>query len=416
MRARLVSVIAATALLGTIPLDADSPFTDAVGTLELSEPLDARGQLGGVTVDRLGYIYVANFRDAVWRISPEGEVTLLARSLYGSSGNAVDSRGDLFQSNFYGNTITRITRDGQVSRFADQGLQGPVGIAADEEDTLYVCNCNGNYISRVDREGRVTKLVGGDLFACPNGIVFGPDEHLYVTNFNNHDIIRVSKSGEAETFTTSPGGAGNAHITFAKGFFFVTKILSNRLVKIAADGEVFPLAGTGAPGHDDGPAPEATMAYPNGITVSPAGDVLYFNTVDGVYNGGEPSTLRIRTVELLTLTDVLDRAKNEGGMEAVEAAYREYGADPIRGRENTVGEMIAYGYRHLSGGQAGEALAIFELNAASHPEVAAAQYQLGEAYRYTGQTEAAIEQYRKVLAIDPDHQQAPGRLAQLGAE
>ena len=44
---------------------ADDRFSDRVGTLELSQELDARGRLGGMTVDALGFLYVANFRDAV---------------------------------------------------------------------------------------------------------------------------------------------------------------------------------------------------------------------------------------------------------------------------------------------------------------------------------------------------------------
>ena len=416
-RATLVAAIALTSAAGprlvAQPAGEPSEFMDSVGTLELSAELDSRGNLGGVTADRLGFIYVANFRDAVWRISPEGEVETLTRGLYGSSGNAVGPRGDLYQANFFGNTITRITREGEVSRFAAEGLQGPVGIAIDPEGTLFVCNCSGNYIARVSADGSVSRLVEGDLFACPNGIVFGPDEHLYVTNFNNQDIIRVSTDGEASKFTVVPGGAGNAHLTFAKGFFYVTKIILNQLVKVSLDGEVFPLAGTGQEGHDDGPADRASFAHPNGITASPAGDVLYLNTIDGEYNGAKPARLTVRTVELTTLTDVLEAALEEGGIEAMTAAYERYSNDPVRGRENTLGEMVTFGYRHLSGGQIAEALAIFRLNADAHPEAPAAQYQLGEALRYTGQTDAAVAQYRRTLELDPEHSLARSRLAQL---
>ncbi|MDX1642866.1 MAG: tetratricopeptide repeat protein [Thermoanaerobaculia bacterium] len=407
-------VVAATSIVAPALLAAQPELADTVGTLELSRELDARGNLGGVTIDRLGFVYVANFRDALWKISPEGDVELVTRGLYGSSGNAVGPSGELYQANFFGDTISRISRTGEVARFADEGLEGPVGIAVADDGTLYVCNCRGNFVAAVSPSGTVSRLVEGDFFACPNGIVFGPDERLYVTNFNNHDILRVSTDGEAEVFATVPGGAGNAHIAFAKDFFFVTKIIAHQLVRVSLEGEVFPLAGTGRPGHDDGPAPEATLTNPNGIAVSPRGDVLYVNTVDGTYSGNQPSKVRLRTVELLTLTDLLDAAQEEGGVEALEAAYRRYHRDPVRGREDTVAEMVAYGYRHLSGGQIPAALAIFRLNAEANPEVPAAQYNLGEAYRYTGQTEAAIVQYERTLALDPEHRLARSRLAQLG--
>ncbi len=390
-------------------------FTDQVGTLELDRELDARGNLGGMTIDRLGFLYVANFRDAVWRISPDGEVAELTRSLYGASGNAVDRRGDLYQANFFANTITRISRTGEVSLFAD-GLEGPVGLAFDAEGMLYVCNCNGNTLSRVTPAGEVGPFAESDLFACPNGIVAGADGNLYVTNFNNLDILRVSSAGEVERFVTVPGGAGNAHITSAKGFLYVTKIIANRVVKIGPEGEITPLAGTGQPGHDDGPAPEATFFRPNGIVASPQGDRLYVNTMVGEYNQPARSRLTVRTIDLVTLTGVLDEAMEAGGLDAAADAYARYRADPVRGRENTAGEMIAYGYRFLSARQVPEALRFFALNADTYPPNPAAQFHLGEAYRYIGRTDEAIAQYRKVLALDPDHANAASRLAQLEVE
>lgn len=390
-------------------------FTDRVGTLELDRELDARGNLGGMTIDRLGFLYVANFRDAVWRIGPDGEVTELTRSLYGASGNAVDRRGDLYQANFFANTITRITRAGEVSLFAD-GLEGPVGLAFDAEGALVVCNCNGNSLSRVTPDGEVEPFATSDRFACPNGIVAGADGNLYVTNFNNLDVLRVSPAGEVERFATVPGGAGNAHIASAKGFFYVTKIIANRVVKIGSGGEITPLAGTGQPGHDDGPAPGATFFRPNGIAVSPQGDRLYVNTMVGEYNQPARSRLTVRTIDLVTLTGVLDAAMGSGGLDAAAAAYARYRADPVRGRENTAGEMIAYGYRFLSARQVPEALRFFDLNAQTYPDNPAAQFHLGEAYRYIGRAAEAVAQYRKVLALDPEHANAASRLAQLEAD
>ncbi len=416
---KTVWLFAVIAWFGVNPATAEddgSAFADQVGTLELSQKLDARGNLGGVTIDQLGFLYVANFRDAVWRISPDGEVKELSRSLYGSSGNAIDSRGDLWQSNFNGHTITRITRAGDESIAVDEGLAGPVGLAFAADGSLYVCNCNSNTLSRVAQDGSVSTFAQSELFSCPNGVTFGDDGNLYVTNFNSLDLLRVTPDGEVSKFVTVPGGAGNAHIAFAKGFFYVTKIITNRVVKISADGEVVPLAGTGQPGHADGDAPQASFAHPNGIAISPQGDRLYVNTMIGDYTQPKPSQLTVRTIDLVTLTRVLDEAMADGGLEAAGNAYAEYKADPLRGKENTVGEMITYSYRYLSSMQIPEALQFFAMNADSNPESVAAQYQLGEAYRYTGQADKAVEQYRKALALDADHQLSQSRLAQLGAD
>src|SRR6266576_566846 len=89
--------------------------------------------VGGVTVDLLGNIYVADFGEFVWKITPEGKRDVFASGLYGASGNAIDSEGNLLQSNFYGNSITRIDRKGQTTPFVTSGLSGPVGIAINKQ-------------------------------------------------------------------------------------------------------------------------------------------------------------------------------------------------------------------------------------------------------------------------------------------
>src|SRR5215471_3602805 len=88
---------------------------------------------GGVTVDALGNIYVADFGEIVWKITPEGKRDVFASGLYGASGNAIDHEGNLLQSNFYGDSITKIDRKEQTAIFARTGLNRPVGIAIDQK-------------------------------------------------------------------------------------------------------------------------------------------------------------------------------------------------------------------------------------------------------------------------------------------
>ncbi len=102
---------------------------ETVASVEVTTVTDTLpAAVGGLTVDRLGHVYVADFGERVWKVSPFGEVTELATGLYGASGNAVDSHGTLFQANFFGNTISRISRDGTTETFA-AGFNGPVGIS-----------------------------------------------------------------------------------------------------------------------------------------------------------------------------------------------------------------------------------------------------------------------------------------------
>ena len=397
------------------PADEALPLHDTVTTVELSETLSAWGSLGGIAVDQLGFVYVANFADAVWRVAPDGEVKLLADSLYGSSGNAVDAQGNLLQASFIGNTVSRIYRDGRVETIVSEGLSGPVGIAVEPDGGFVVCNCSGNSLVRVAPSGAVEPLASGPLFACPNGIVRTDDGSFYVVNFNTPEIVRVGPDGEATAFATI-GTVGNAHVTLARGNLYVSKILTSEVWRVTLDGRADLIAGTGAPGHDDGPALEATLSSPNGIAASPAGDAIYVNVLHGERNSGERGSVGLRRVDLVTLADVLMPALEAGDLEAVASAYEAFKSDPMRAVENTDGEAGALAFRMLRRRTlvaATGAIELLRLNAESYPESAAAVFSLGEGYRYTGQTGLAIAAFERVLEIDPHHPNAAARIELL---
>src|ERR1043165_7162570 len=103
----------------------------AIEIRALTEVIEGH-QVGGVTADMVGDLYVADFGETVWKITMEGERRVFATGLYGASGNAIDAQGNLLQANFYGDSITRIDRKGEARQFAT-GLYGPVGIAVDRK-------------------------------------------------------------------------------------------------------------------------------------------------------------------------------------------------------------------------------------------------------------------------------------------
>lgn len=366
------------------------------------------GAVGGVAVDALGTVYVADFGETVYKIQPDGRVSVLATGLYGTSGNAVGAHGELYQANFSGNYVSRIERDGSQSVFAD-GLQGPVGVAVSPDGGLYVNNCRGNSVSRVSPDGEVSELASGDLFNCPNGIVRHPSGDLYVVNFSDGRMLRVTPQGEASEFAVIPGG-GNGHVVFLRGTFYVTAFQTHRIYQVTPAGEVTPLAGTGTPGEVDGAAAEAQFSWPNGIAAAPTGDRFYVNDF---LNRTPPTVLRrpvpissLRMVKLPSVAQLMAQALREGGIEAMEARYRAFKSNAATSGVFTELDVNALGYQLMGGGQLEAATRAFELNVESYPNSFNVYDSLAEAYMTAGDDDRAIEFYNKSLAINPGNTNA----------
>lgn len=245
----------------------------------LTGPIDGH-RVGGVALDLTGALYVADFGDIVWRISTEGERTVFASGLYGSSGNTVDGEGNLLQSSYYGNYITRIDRTGHASRLAATDLQGPVGLAVDRKSgDLYVANCNGNSISRITSDGASSIFARSDLLKCPNGIAFGRDDTLYAVNFRDNHMLKIDRAGQVLPFATV-SAKGLGHLCFKKDRFFVTAYASHELYQVMLDGAVTRLLGNGQRGMVNGKGEQARLSFPNGIACDPWTPRLYINEFD----------------------------------------------------------------------------------------------------------------------------------------
>ena len=76
-------------------------------------------------------------------------------------------------------------------------------------------------------------------------------------------------------------------------------------------------------------------------------------------------------------------------------------------------DLNTLGYRLLGAGQIGDAVKVFEANVQLYPDDANAYDSLGEGQVAAGNTKAAIENYRKSLAMDPKNENAKKVLLKL---
>jgi sugar lactone lactonase YvrE len=148
----------------------------------------------------------------------------------------------------------------------------------------------------------------------PSSLVVGEDDSLYILDQRNQVIRRVDPDGIIGTFAGTPktagfagdgGPASAAQFSFpmgtnpppggglafdADGNLYLSDTLNHRIRRIAADGTIETIAGTGEAGFsgDGGPAVDAEINFPRKLTLGPDGR-LYF---------GDQDNHRIRAIDL----------------------------------------------------------------------------------------------------------------------
>lgn len=268
-------------------------------TVATDMELMSDGAIGGMSVDAEGRFYSTNFRESVWRITPEGTVTLLNDEFTSASGNFPLENGDLLQADWTENQIYRISPDGTRTLFAEAGLNGPVGIVRRPSGDFIVANHRGEYLARVGPEGgdAETVLEHPDMTA-PNGVAIDADGNIYVSDLDTGKVIKWLPEGDVEILAELPGD-GNAHGAIAGGALYVNKIWDHVIYRVDLETGAFGIVtGNGYAGYDDGPTGVATIEEPNGIAATPARDVIYFNTHRGTMGNGFEGRVIVRRLVL----------------------------------------------------------------------------------------------------------------------
>lgn len=117
-------------------------------------------------------------------------------------------------------------------------------------------------------------------FNWPTGVAMDGKGNIYVADFSNNLIRKISGSGDVITFAGSGHGAfadgkgmmahlkGPDNIAIDKdGNIYVADADNFRIRKVAPDGVITTIAGSGIRGYKDGDGKTAMFAYPTGIAV-----------------------------------------------------------------------------------------------------------------------------------------------------
>lgn len=252
----------------------------------------------GMVLDATGNLYISQYQGTVVRrLTPDGAVSVYASDFDTPNGLAIDTTGNLYVANNSGGRISKVAPDGIVTQNFITGILNPSGLVFNTAgDTLYISHYASSEISRVALAdpSNVTTWVSGSPLDGPIGMVFDADNNLYVGNFNDGRIFKISPDGTMTELGSIQAFLG--FLTLSNGYLYATSYSTNKVYRLPLNGSSMEvIAGTGATGHDDGPATLATFDGPNGIASTASGDTLYVSE----FNSG-----RLRMLVSATPTDV----------------------------------------------------------------------------------------------------------------
>lgn len=230
--------------------------------------------------------------------------------------------GAIWFCEYTGQRIRRVAPDGTISTMAGTGAKGysgdggpalqatfnlPHEIRFDKEGNYYLTDMTNHAIRRVDaKTGIITTFAGtgkagysGDggpadkaELKQPHSLQFGADGNLYICDIGNHVIRCVDMKTKIITTFAGTGKAGptpdgapikgtplkgpRSMDVDKDGNFWLATREGNQVFKIDPKaGIIHHIAGTGKSGFTGhgGPAKEALLSGPKGISVAPDGNV-----------------------------------------------------------------------------------------------------------------------------------------------
>ncbi len=240
--------------------------------------------------------------------------------LYGPAQAIPGPGGVFFIVDQKNNRIRQITADGRITTIIGSNLHAffapnipatsspldwPSAAAYAPDGSLYFAELHSHRIARLAPTGRL-QLIAGTGFAgdapenatattsrlnAPTHLVFDPAGNLLVADQGNHKIRRITPAGIITTIagTGAAGYSGddgpasaarlnqpNAIALDPAGNLYIADMGNHRIRRVALDGTITTVAGTGQPGRgpDDVPATESALRFPNSIAIHSSGDLL----------------------------------------------------------------------------------------------------------------------------------------------
>ncbi len=291
---------------------------------------------GGLALDGAGNLYIADTGNArVRKVTAGGVITTVAGGgdavLGAPMGVAVDGPGNLYIADSGSNRIWKVAAGGGMTVAAGGGhgligwdgdggpatsavLANPSGVAVDGGGNLFIADTNHYRVRKVTAAGIITTVAGSGVEGNSGGgsaatsaqlgqvmgVAVDGAGNVYIADSESQRIWKVTTDGAITTVAGNggyggyggyggDGGRATRALLFnplgvavdAQGNVFIADADNDRIRKVNAAGIITTIAGDGdfnTYSGDGGPAVEAQLDYPRGVTVDGSGNLFLADT------------------------------------------------------------------------------------------------------------------------------------------
>ncbi len=241
-----------------------------------------------VTFDGAGNLYIADeFNNRIRKVDKSGIITTVAGNgaagFAGDGGPAInavlnrpigvnfDPAGNLYIADTVNQRIRKVDTSGTITTFAGSGALGfggdggqataasfynPVRTVADALGNVYVADQSEHRIRKINAAGIISTLAGNGVGTPATGAYSGDGGPATSASLNNPTAVAVDAAG---------------NVYFSDQF-------NHRIRKVTiSTGIITTIAGIGTAGFsgDGGPAVGASLNFPGGMVLDPAGNIYF---------------------------------------------------------------------------------------------------------------------------------------------
>ena len=248
-------------------------FAQSVSTFTNGTPDD------GIAIDSNGNIYCSNYTgDTVFKFSPSGNVTSFITGLNTPNGIAFNSNEDLFVCDGVGSTIYKYDINGnQLASYSVNGHPSGIIKSRTSESMIFTIYTSNKLMSLAPN-GTITELASGSPLSGPVGLAYDDTDVLYIGNYNDRKIHKL-ENGNLQYIAQIPASGSNPYlgfITYGQGKLWGTILGTHKIYTVDPNStdSVVLFAGS-TQGNTDGDISSANFNQPNGILFNSSNSTLY---------------------------------------------------------------------------------------------------------------------------------------------